>query len=157
MVTYRVLIYRVSIEWSHIECSHRVVTHTLHFVFIFTLFGVSCRDNCRVLYIPGGAGFQLPGLKFPLDPNLYYPPLEPPPPGAKWGLSLRKKSSFEDFCKLQCCCCCCCCCCCGGGGGGECDVWKGTFGKHLDILPHIVRVGSGMLQASWQRLLVAID
>jgi len=25
------------------------------------------------------------GLKFPLDPNLYYPPLEPPPPGAKWG------------------------------------------------------------------------
>ena len=46
MVTYRVLIYRVSIEWSHIECSHRVVTHTLHFVFIFTLFGVSCRDNC---------------------------------------------------------------------------------------------------------------
>ena len=39
------LVYRVSIEWSHIECSHRVVTHTLHFVFIFTLFGVSCRDN----------------------------------------------------------------------------------------------------------------
>ncbi|CAE7251412.1 rpsI [Symbiodinium necroappetens] len=25
------------------------------------------------------------GLEFPLDPNLYYPPLEPPPPGAKWG------------------------------------------------------------------------
>eukprot|EP00434_Breviolum_minutum_P029876 symbB.v1.2.026418.t1/scaffold2634.1/size74369/3 len=25
------------------------------------------------------------GLKFPLEPNLYYPPLEPPPPGAKWG------------------------------------------------------------------------
>ena len=36
MVTYRVLIYRVSIEWSHIECSHRVVTHTLHFVFLFS-------------------------------------------------------------------------------------------------------------------------
>ena len=35
----------MSIEWSHIECSHRVLTHTLHFVFIFTLFGVSCRDN----------------------------------------------------------------------------------------------------------------
>ena len=35
MVTYRVLIYRVSIEWSHIECSHRVVTHTLHF-FLFS-------------------------------------------------------------------------------------------------------------------------
>ena len=48
VVTHRVLIYRVSIEWSHIECSHRVVTHTLHFVFIFTLFGVSCRDNCLV-------------------------------------------------------------------------------------------------------------
>ena len=48
----------------------------------------------RVLYIPDGAGFQLPGLKFPLDPNLYYPPLEPPPPGAKWGLSLRKKQFF---------------------------------------------------------------
>ena len=45
VVTHRVLIYRVSIEWSHKECSHRVVTHTLHFVFIFTLFGVSCRDN----------------------------------------------------------------------------------------------------------------
>ncbi|CAE7515321.1 rpsI, partial [Symbiodinium pilosum] len=25
------------------------------------------------------------GLEFPLDPNLYYPPLEPPAPGAKWG------------------------------------------------------------------------
>lgn len=25
------------------------------------------------------------GLEFPLDPNLYYPPLEPPPPGGKWG------------------------------------------------------------------------
>ena len=55
VVTHRVLTYRVlpysvhiewsHIEWSHIECSHRVVTHTLHFVFIFTLFGVSCRDN----------------------------------------------------------------------------------------------------------------
>ena len=57
MVTYRVLIYRVSIEWSHIECSHRVVTHTLHFVFIFTLFGVSCRDNFQkninfIIFIP---------------------------------------------------------------------------------------------------------
>lgn len=29
------------------------------------------------------------GLEFPLDPNLYYPPLEPPPPGAKWGGELR--------------------------------------------------------------------
>ena len=48
MVTHRVLIYRVSIEWWHIECSHRVVTHILHFVFIFTLFGVSCRDNVVV-------------------------------------------------------------------------------------------------------------
>ena len=53
MVTYRVLIYRVSIEWSHIECSHRVVTHTLHFVFIFTLFGVSCRDNFSFLLVAG--------------------------------------------------------------------------------------------------------
>jgi len=25
------------------------------------------------------------GLSFPLDPNVYYPPLEPPPVGAKWG------------------------------------------------------------------------
>lgn len=25
------------------------------------------------------------GIKFPLDPDLYYPPLEPPKPGAKWG------------------------------------------------------------------------
>lgn len=25
------------------------------------------------------------GLQFPLDPNLYYPPLEPPEPGRKWG------------------------------------------------------------------------
>jgi len=25
------------------------------------------------------------GLTFPLDPELYYPPLEPPAPGAKWG------------------------------------------------------------------------
>lgn len=25
------------------------------------------------------------GLEFPLDPAVYYPPLEPPPPGAKWG------------------------------------------------------------------------
>jgi len=25
------------------------------------------------------------GLSFPLDPKKYYPPLEPPPPGAKWG------------------------------------------------------------------------
>eukprot|EP00931_Biecheleriopsis_adriatica_P030031 TRINITY_DN1772_c0_g1_i1.p1 TRINITY_DN1772_c0_g1~~TRINITY_DN1772_c0_g1_i1.p1 ORF type:complete len:320 (+),score=91.44 TRINITY_DN1772_c0_g1_i1:86-1045(+) len=25
------------------------------------------------------------GLEFPLDPEVYYPPLEPPPPGAKWG------------------------------------------------------------------------
>jgi small subunit ribosomal protein S9 len=25
------------------------------------------------------------GLEFPLDPKLYYPPLEPPAPGAKWG------------------------------------------------------------------------
>jgi len=25
------------------------------------------------------------GLEFPLDPSVYYPPLEPPPPGAKWG------------------------------------------------------------------------
>jgi len=24
-------------------------------------------------------------LKFPLDPEMYYPPLEPPAPGAKWG------------------------------------------------------------------------
>ena len=55
MVTHRVLTYRVPpysvhIEWSHIEClhrvvTHRVVTHRVHFVFIFTLFGVSCRDN----------------------------------------------------------------------------------------------------------------
>ena len=29
------------------------------------------------------------GLEFPLDPNLYYPPLEPPPPGAKWGPALK--------------------------------------------------------------------
>ena len=29
--------------------------------------------------------WYLSGLEFPLDPNLYYPPLEPPPPGAKWG------------------------------------------------------------------------
>ena len=55
MVSHRVVTH---IEWSHIECSHRVLTHrvlthrvlthrvlthTLHFVF--TLFGVSCRDN----------------------------------------------------------------------------------------------------------------
>jgi len=25
------------------------------------------------------------GLQFPLDPKLYYPPLEPPPTGGKWG------------------------------------------------------------------------
>ena len=29
------------------------------------------------------------GLQFPLDPNLYYPPLEPPEPGVKWGCDLR--------------------------------------------------------------------
>ena len=38
MVTYRVLIYRVSIKWSH-----RVLTYIAF--FLFTLFGVSCRDN----------------------------------------------------------------------------------------------------------------
>lgn len=40
-----------------------------------------------------------PGLQFPLDPNLYYPPLEPPEPGVKWGpcLSFAARHNWRHW------------------------------------------------------------
>eukprot|EP00933_Yihiella_yeosuensis_P039523 TRINITY_DN33586_c0_g1_i2.p1 TRINITY_DN33586_c0_g1~~TRINITY_DN33586_c0_g1_i2.p1 ORF type:complete len:335 (-),score=79.00 TRINITY_DN33586_c0_g1_i2:81-1085(-) len=36
------------------------------------------------------------GLQFPLDPKKYYPPLQPPPPGAKWGDGRSPDGNWYD-------------------------------------------------------------
>lgn len=50
--------------------------------------GEPLKQGQRYFRYEGPVYKQVPvvdGLNFPLDPALYYPPLEPPPPGAKWG------------------------------------------------------------------------